>query len=61
MEVQSQSKSLKYYEETKDSKVSIQSGYDCGDYNLSERFNANNKEMNKKRFMEANANIFKSK
>lgn len=30
-------------------------GYDCGDNNLSERFNVNNKEMNKKRFLEANA------
>lgn len=31
------------------------SGYDCGDNNLTERFNVNNKELNKKRFMEANA------
>jgi hypothetical protein len=36
-------------------------GYACGDYNLSERFNPNNKEMNTRRFKEANAHILKSK
>jgi hypothetical protein len=36
-------------------------GYACGDYNLSERFNPNNKEMNTRRFNEANAHILKSR
>lgn len=45
----------------KDCNVLVKAGYDCGDYNLSERFNVNNKELNKKRFLESNANIFKSK
>ena len=32
-----------------------------GEENLTERFNVNNKEQNKKRFLEANSNIFKNK
>jgi hypothetical protein len=33
----------------------------CGEMLLSERFNVNNKELNKQRFMETNANIYKNK
>ena len=38
-----------------------QVGYACGDHNLSERFNPNNKEMNTRRFNEANAHILKNR
>jgi hypothetical protein len=36
-------------------------GYNCGDHNLTERFNSNNVELNKRRFLETNSNIFKNK
>jgi DNA repair metallo-beta-lactamase len=36
-------------------------GYLCGDANLSERFNPNNKELNTRRFNEANAHILKNR
>lgn len=37
------------------------SGYSCGDQNLTERFNPNNKDMNKRRFNEQNAHILKNR
>jgi hypothetical protein len=36
-------------------------GYNCGDTNLTERFNPNNKELNTRRFNEANAHVLKNK
>ena len=38
-----------------------QSSYLCGDANLTERFNPNNKEMNTRRFWEQNAQILKNR
>ena len=43
------------------SKDSGSTGYQCGDTNLTERFNVNNVELNKKRFMEQHQHILKNK
>ena len=40
----------------------LPSGYAVsGEENLTERFNVNNKELNKRRFLESNAHVFKHK
>ncbi|TNV81426.1 hypothetical protein FGO68_gene16207 [Halteria grandinella] len=45
-------------EELEESKKGYQG---CGEVSLAERFNVNNKELNKQRFMETNAHVFKTK
>ena len=37
----------------------VKEGYACGEYHLTERFNPNNRELNKRRFQEANSHIFR--
>ena len=58
----SEASSKRSGEEEKDRVSSDQgAGYSCGDYNLTERFNVNNVELNKRRFNEVNAHILKNK